>query len=61
VKRLDPAGALWLVRPKGKDTPVTEGATRAAALAAGLVDVKVAAFSATHTAEKFVIPLAKRR
>lgn len=61
TKRLDPAGALWLVRPKGKDTPVTESAARAAALAAGLVDVKVAAFSATHTAEKFVIPRAKRR
>jgi hypothetical protein len=61
AKRLHPDGALWLVRPKGKDTPVTEGAARAAGLAAGLVDVKVAAFSATHTAEKFVIPRAKRR
>jgi hypothetical protein len=28
--------------------------------AAGLVDVKVVAFSETHTAEKFVIPVAKR-
>src|SRR4051812_12191840 len=61
AKRLDPAGALWTVRPKGKDTPVTETDTRNAGLAAGLVDVKVAAFSATHTAEKFVIPLAKRK
>jgi hypothetical protein len=61
AKRLQPDGALWLVRPKGKDTPVTEAAARAAGLAAGLVDVKVAAFSATHTAEKFVIPHAKRR
>jgi hypothetical protein len=60
VKRLEPAGALWTLRPKGKDTPVTESETRSAGLAAGLVDVKVAAFSATHTAEKFVIPLAKR-
>ncbi len=60
-KRLDPAGALWIVRPKGKDTAVTETDTRRAGLDAGLVDVKVAAFSATHTAEKFVIPLAKRR
>ena len=33
----------------------------AAGKAAGLVDVKVVAFSATHTAEKFVIPVAKRR
>jgi hypothetical protein len=59
-KRLAPAGALWIVRPKGKDTPVTETDTRKAGLAAGLVDVKVAAFSATHTAAKFVIPVAKR-
>ena len=61
AKRLAPTGALWIVRPKGKDTPVTENDTRRAGLAAGLVDVKVAAFSATHTAEKFVIPVAKRR
>jgi hypothetical protein len=60
-KRLHPAGAIWIVRPKGKDTPITEDATRSAGLAAGLVDVKVAAFSATHSAMKFVIPLAKRR
>lgn len=59
-KRLDPAGALWIVRPKGKDTPVTETDTRKAGLAAGLVEVKVAAFSATHTAVKFVIPVARR-
>ena len=59
-KRLGPAGAIWIVRPKGKDTPITEDATRRAGLAAGLVDVKVAAFSATHSALKFVIPLAKR-
>jgi hypothetical protein len=60
MKRLDPRGALWVVRPKGKETPVTESDTRRAGLAAGLVDVKVAAFSATHTAEKFIIPVAKR-
>jgi hypothetical protein len=59
-KRLHPAGALWIVRPKGKDTPISEDAARSAGLAAGLVDVKVAAFSATHSALKFVIPLAKR-
>jgi hypothetical protein len=59
-KRLDAAGALWIVRPKGKDTSVTETDTRRAGRAAGLVDVKVAAFSATHTAAKFVIPVARR-
>ena len=29
--------------------------------AAGLVDVKVVSFSATHTAERFVIPVKDRR
>jgi hypothetical protein len=33
---------------------------RGAGLKAGLVDVKVAGFSETHTALKFVIPKGKR-
>jgi hypothetical protein len=53
-------GALWIIRPKGRPE-ISERATMAAGKAAGLVDVKVVGFSATHTAEKFVIPLAKRR
>jgi hypothetical protein len=57
---LVPAGALWIIRPKGgKD--ITEAQVMAAGKAAGLVDVKVVAFSATHTAEKYVIPVAARR
>jgi hypothetical protein len=52
-------GALWTVRPKGKNG-VAEGAAFAAGHEAGLVDVKVARYSETHTANKFVIPLAKR-
>jgi hypothetical protein len=52
-------GALWIVRPKGRPE-ISERATMAAGKAAGLVDVKVVGFSATHTAEKFVIPVAKR-
>lgn len=56
---LDRAGALWVIRPKGaKD--ITEGDVMAAGKAAGLVDVKVVRFSDTHTAEKFVIPVAQR-
>ena len=39
---------------------IAESAVMAAGKAAGLVDVKVVRFSLTHTAEKFVIPLAKR-
>ncbi|MEX2246155.1 MAG: DUF3052 domain-containing protein [Dehalococcoidia bacterium] len=52
-------GAIWTVTPKGKggikDTDVIAAGKRA-----GLVDVKVAAFSPTHSASKFVIPKAQR-
>ncbi|HYM22815.1 MAG TPA: hypothetical protein VEU08_06395 [Vicinamibacterales bacterium] len=53
-------GALWVVRPKGRPE-ISERAVMDAGKAAGLVDVKVVAFSETHTAEKFVIPVAQRR
>ena len=56
---LKPNGALWTIRPKGRPE-ISEAATMAAGKAAGLVDVKVVAFSPTHTAEKFVIPVARR-
>jgi hypothetical protein len=59
-KSLQPAGALWVVRAKGPAAAVTEAAAMAAGKAAGLVDTKVVAFSATHTAERFVIPVSKR-
>ena len=57
---LKPSGAVWLIRPKG-NPEVTEGAVMAAGKAAGLVDVKVVAFSTTHSALKFVIPVKDRR
>ena len=54
-----PDGAIWVVWPKGtKD--VDENDVRDAALASGLVDVKVVSLSATHSALKLVIPVAKR-
>jgi hypothetical protein len=56
---MKPNGAVWVIRPKGRPE-ISESAVRAAGRAAGLVDVKVVSFSATHTAEKFVIPLSKR-
>jgi hypothetical protein len=59
ARALQPDGALWVVRPKGH-AAITERDVMAAGKAAGLVDVKVAAFSATHTAAKFVIPVALR-
>lgn len=59
-RALAPNGAIWTIRAKGKDAAVTEKAARGAGRAAGLVDVKVARFSETHTAEKWVIPRAER-
>ena len=52
-------GAIWVVRPKGRKE-ITEAETMAAGKRAGLVDVKVVSFSDSHTAEKFVIPVARR-
>ena len=57
--RLAPDGALWVIYPKGRKD-ITENPVLAAGRAAGLEDVKVVGFSPTHTALKFVIPLAKR-
>jgi hypothetical protein len=51
-------GALWIVYPKGVRA-VTEADVLAAGRAAGLLDVKVVRFSATHTALRFVAPRAK--
>jgi len=59
-KSLQPAGAIWVLRQKGPATRVTESAVMAAGKAAGLVDTKVVSFSDTHTAERLVIPVAKR-
>ena len=58
-KALAPAGAVWVIRPKGV-AAISESDVMAAAKTAGLVDVKVVRFSETHTAEKLVIPVAKR-
>ncbi|HXC34077.1 MAG TPA: hypothetical protein VNZ56_16480, partial [Verrucomicrobiae bacterium] len=56
---LHSAGALWIVYPKGK-REIKEQQVLEAGKQAGLVDVKVVSFSATHTALKFVWPKAKR-
>jgi hypothetical protein len=53
-------GAIWVVSPKGKGALVKDTDVMAAARQAGLVDTKVVAFSATHTALKLVIPVTKR-
>jgi len=51
--------ALWVVYPKGQKS-ITETDVISAGRKAGLKDVKVVGFSATHTALKFVIPVEKR-
>jgi len=51
--------ALWIVYPKGKKE-ITENDVLTAGRKAGLKDVKVVAFSPTHTTLKFVIPIANR-
>jgi hypothetical protein len=52
-------GMIWVVWPKGK-RELNEDHVREAALAVGLVDVKVVAFSETLSALKLVVPVAKR-
>jgi hypothetical protein len=59
--RLRPDGALWVVSRKGREATLRDVEVMAAARAAGLVDNKVVAFSATHTALRLVIPRAARR
>jgi hypothetical protein len=59
VPRLCADGMIWTLRPKGSKD-LTEQEMMRAGQTAGLVDVKVMSFSDTLTAEKFVIPVAKR-
>jgi hypothetical protein len=56
---LKPAGALWVVYPKGV-AAIREIEVLEAGRAAGLKDTKVASFSATQTALRFVIPVGER-
>lgn len=59
VPRLKAGGALWTLRPKGSKE-LTESEMMRAGQEAGLVDVKVVSFSDVLTAEKFVVPIARR-
>ena len=52
-------GAIWVLWPKGQ-AHIKEDMIRAAALAQGLVDIKVIAFSETLSGLKLVIPVARR-
>jgi len=57
---LKPDGALWVIYPKGIEK-IRETDVIRAGRANDLKDVKVASFSLTHTALKFVIPVLHRR
>jgi hypothetical protein len=59
AKSVKGATALWIVYPKGQKH-ITEADVRSSGLASGLTDIKVASFSPTHTALKFVLPKSKR-
>jgi hypothetical protein len=59
AKNLEGAAGLWIVYPKGKKE-ITENDVLNAGRKTGLKDVKVVGFSPTHTALKFVVPVAKR-
>jgi hypothetical protein len=58
-KALDRAGGIWVIWPKGRPE-LREDDIRAAAISAGLVDVKVMKFSETHSGLRLVIPKARR-
>lgn len=67
LKRLDnlkqwiePNGAIWVVRPKGGRSALRDTDLINAGLAAGLVDNKIASFSDTHGAMRFVFRLRDR-
>jgi hypothetical protein len=61
VKRwIEPNGAIWVVRPKGGRSTLRETDLIEAGLAAGLVDNKIASFSDTHGAMRFVFRLRDR-
>jgi len=53
-------GAIWVVRPKGGRSELRDTDLIAAGLAAGLVDNKIASFSETHGAMRFVYRLRDR-
>lgn len=59
-KSLARDGAIWVVHPKGAGAKVKDTDVFAAGKKVGLTSTKVARFSETHTAEKLVIPVAKR-
>lgn len=60
-RHIKDSGAIWVVRRKGKEAVLRETDVINAALAAGLVDNKIASFSDTQGAMRLVIRLVDRR
>jgi len=60
AKAMTRDGAIWVVHPKGAASGLRDLEIFAEAKRLGLTYTKVARFSATHTAEKLVIPKSKR-
>ena len=58
-ERIKSNGAIWVIYPKGRKE-ITEIGVIRAGREAGLVDVKIASVSATHTGMKMMVPLARR-
>jgi hypothetical protein len=56
---LERNGAIWVVYPKGQQH-IREADVMAAGKSAGFTDNKICRFSETHTALRFVIPVARR-
>ena len=57
---IEPNGAIWVIRPKGGRSALRDTDLIGAGLAAGLVDNKIASFSDTHGAMRFVFRLRDR-
>ena len=57
---IEPNGAIWVIRPKGGRSEIRDTDVIDAGLAAGLVDNKIASFSETQGAMRFVFRLRDR-
>jgi hypothetical protein len=57
---LEMNGMLWIFHPKGRGADPKDVQVRAAGFAAGLIDNKISAYSETHTATRYVIPVENR-
>lgn len=57
---IEPNGAIWMIRRKGPGAPLRDTDLIEAGLEAGLVDNKIASYSDTHGAMRFVFRLRDR-